>query len=298
MGSKRQKEQLELSLSEPGEGEAHRLTPRGAEVQTAVPGSERQAPADDLMEEICADENVKEALKRVTRNKGAPGVDGMPVGQLAAYLRRRWPTHRAQLMAGTYQPYPVRRVVIPKPNGGQRELGIPTVLDRFVQQAILQVLQRRWDATFSESSYGFRPGRSAPQAVRQAQRHIGEGYTFVVDLDLERFFDRVNQDKLMAMVAKRVNDKRLLRQIRAFLNAGVLDAGLARASTGEGVPQGGPLSPLLSNLYLDELDRELEHRGHLFVRYADDVNIYVRSERAGLRVLGSVTSFLEKKLKL
>jgi len=298
MGSKWQEKQHELPFSDAGEGEAHNHFTKDVADPTADPGDERRPPTAGLMEEICTEENINEALKRVVRNKGAPGVDGMPVGRLTAYLRRRWTTHRDQLLSGTYQPFPVRRVEIPKPSGGKRELGIPTALDRFVQQATLQVLQRRWDASFSERSYGFRPGRSAAQAVRQAQHYVGEGYTYVVDLDLERFFDRVNQDKLMAMVAKREQDKRLLKLIRAFLNAGVLEDGLTRASTGEGVPQGGPLSPLLSNLYLDTLDRELERRGHRFVRYADDVNIYVRSERAGQRVLESVTSFVEKKLKL
>ena len=191
----------------------------------------------------------------------------------------------------------MRRVEIPKPDGGVRKLGIPTVLDRFIQQAVMQVLQRRWDRTFSDHSYGFRPGRSAHQAVAQAQQYIAEGYGWVVDLDLEKFFDRVNHDKLMGQIAKRVEDKRLLKLIRAFLNAGVMENGLVSPSV-EGTPQGGPLSPLLSNLVLDELDRELERRGHRFVRYADDCNIYVRSERAGQRVMESVTRFITQKLKL
>src|SRR5262249_30062853 len=217
---------------------------------------------------------------------------------LSAYLKEHWPVIREQLLSGTYAPQPVRRVEIAKPDGGgMRKLGIPTTLDRFVQQAVLQVLQRQWDPTFSEHSYGFRPGRSAHQAVAQAQKNIAEGYSWVVDLDLEKFFDRVNHDKLMGQIAKRVEDKRLLKLIRAFLNAGVMEGGLVSPSV-EGTPQGGPLSPLLSNLVLDELDLELERRGHRFARYADDCNIYVGSERAGQRVMESITGFITTKLKL
>jgi RNA-directed DNA polymerase len=221
----------------------------------------------------------------------------MSVDELPEYLEQHWPAIREQLLSGTYEPKPVKRVEIPKPDGGIRKLGIPTVLDRFVQQAVQQVLQKQWDPTFSERSYGFRPGRSAKQAVAQAQQYIAEGYGWCVDFDLEKFFDRVNHDKLMGQIAKRVEDQRLLKLIRAFLNAGVMEDGLVSQSV-EGTPQGGPLSPLLSNLVLDELDRELERRGHRFVRYADDSNIYERSERAGQRVMESVKRFITDRLKL
>jgi RNA-directed DNA polymerase len=249
------------------------------------------------MEEVCERDNLKEALRRVQANKGSAGVDGMTVDALTGYLAQHWPAIRDRLLTGTYEPKPVRRVEIPKPDGGVRKLGIPTVLDRFIQQAVLQVLQRRWDRTFSPHSYGFRPGRSAHQAVAQAQQYIADGYDWVVDLDLEKFFDRVNHDKLMGRIAQRVDDPRLRRLIRAFLNAGVMENGLVGPSV-DGTPQGGPLSPLLSNLVLDDLDRELERRGLRFVRYADDCNIYVRTERAGHRVMDRVTRFLTTRLKL
>jgi RNA-directed DNA polymerase len=232
---------------------------------------------------------------RVKANKGSAGIDGRTVDELPDYAELL--VVRDQLLVGSYEPQPVKRVEIPKADGGVRKLGIPTALDRFVQQAVMQVLQRQWDPTFSDSSYGFRPGRSTHQAVAQAQQYIAAGYGWVVDLDLEKFFDRVNHDKLMGQIAKQVGDKRLLRLIRAFLNAGVMENGLVSPSV-EGTPQGGPLSPLLSNLVLDELDRELERRGHRFVRYADDSNIYVRSQRAGQRVMDSIRRFITKQLKL
>src|SRR6267154_2963885 len=297
MSDKRQKNQLLLAFVEEDRSEAPKGLSEGTESFTAKRGTESPAIDEQLMEEVCERENCKQALARVKANKGSAGVDGMTVRQLPEFLKQHWPVIREQLLSGTYEPQPVRRVEIPKPDGGVRKLGIPTVLDRFIQQAVMQVLQRRWDRTFSDHSYGFRPGRSAQQAVAQAQQYIAEGHSWCVDLDLEKFFDRVNHDKLMGQIAKRVEDKRLLKLIRAFLNAGVMENGLASPSV-EGTPQGGPLSPLLSNLVLDELDRELEHRGHRFVRYADDCNIYVRSERAGQRVMESISRFITQKLKL
>lgn len=249
------------------------------------------------MEEVCARENLLEALRHVQANKGSPGVDGMSVTQMAGYLKRTWLSIREQLMNGTYRPEPVLRVEIEKPDGGMRKLGIPTVVDRFIQQALLQVLQPRWDPEFSECSYGFRPKRSAHQAVARAQEYVRAGYGWVVDLDLEKFFDRVNHDRLMYRVAQRVKDKRVLKLIRAYLNAGVLEDGLV-SPTEEGTPQGGPLSPLLSNLVLDELDQELEARGLRFVRYADDCNIYVRSERSAQRVMERIKRYISERLKL
>jgi len=249
------------------------------------------------MEAVVERENLKQALAQVKRNKGAAGIDGMSVDNLPAYLKEHWPAIRTQLLEGTYKPQPVRRVEIPKASGGMRPLGIPTVLDRLIQQAVMQVLQVEWDGTFSETSFGFRPGRSAHQAVERAQAHIASGHAVVVDTDLEKFFDRVNHDILMGLIAKRVADKRILKLIRAFLNAGVMEGGLV-SPTEEGTPQGGPLSPLLSNLMLDVLDKELEKRGHRFVRYADDCNIYVRSQRAGERVMAGIEQFLAKRLKL
>ncbi len=249
------------------------------------------------MEEVCERENCWQAYKRVKANKGSPGIDGVKVEELSGYLKQHWPSIREQLLSGTYKPKPVRRVIIPKPDGGVRKLGIPTVMDRFIQQAVMQVLQRRWDPMFSEHSHGFRPKRSAHQAVAKAQQYIAAGHRWVVDLDLEKFFDRVNHDKLMAAIARRVTDKRVLRLIGASLKVSVLENGLVSPAE-EGTPQGGPLSPLLSNVVLDELDRELERRKHRFVRYADDCNICVRSQRAGQRVMTNVTRFLMRRLKL
>jgi len=249
------------------------------------------------MEEVCARENMQAALKRVVRNGGAPGPDGMTVEGLLPYCREHWARIREELLSGTYRPEPVRRVEIPKPGGGTRTLGIPTVVDRMIQQALLQVLTPIFDPTFSDASYGFRPGRSAHEAVRCAREHIAAGNRWVVDLDIEKFFDRVNHDILMSRVARRVKDKRVLLQIRRYLQAGTMEGGLMSPRR-EGTPQGGPLSPLLSNIYLDDLDKELERRGHLFVRYADDCNVYVRSEVAGKRVMTSLERFLWKRLRL
>jgi RNA-directed DNA polymerase len=249
------------------------------------------------IDEVLERDNLFQALERVQKNNGAPGIDGMTADDLPRYLVRHWPRIKTQLQAGTYRPAPVRRVEIPKPNGGTRQLGIPTVLDRLIQQALMQVLQRYWDSSFSPHSHGFRPGKGTHGAIREAQQYIKDGYTLVVDIDLEKFFDRVNHDILTGLVMKRVEDKRIVRLIRSYLNAGVLLGGLA-SPTEAGVPQGGPLSPLLSNLILNELDQELERRNLRFVRYADDCNIYVRSRRAGQRVKDSVTRFLKRKLKL
>src|SRR3974390_1068282 len=289
--------QLRLDFSSAPTGEARQGGREDIEPHSVGNEPERPANTSRIMEEVCERTNLKEALRQVRSNKGSAGVDGMTVDQLGDYLKQHWPAIREQLLNGTYEPKPVRRGEIPKPDGGVRKLGIPSVLDRFIQQAVLQVLQRRWDRTFSEHSYGFRPGRSAHQAVAQAQQYLAEGHRWCVDLDLEKFFDRVNHDKLMGQIAKRIEDKRLLKLIRAFLNAGVMENGLVSPSV-EGTPQGGPLSPLLSNLVLDELDRELERRGHRYLRYADDCNIYVRSQRAGQRVMKGVTRFITHKLKL
>jgi RNA-directed DNA polymerase len=276
---------------------------------TAVPaGSERQTDTacrvtagdktPQLMEEVLRRENVLAAYKRVVRNGGASGVDGMTVDDLMVYCRAHWVRIREELLSGRYMPQPVRRVEIPKPDGkGTRMLGIPTVIDRMIQQALLQVLQPIFDPTFSDASFGFRPGRSAQQAVLRARDHIAAGHRWVVDLDLAKFFDRVNHDVLMSRVARRVKDKRVLLLIRRYLQAGIMEGGLVSPRM-EGTPQGGPLSPLLSNILLDELDKELEGRGHRFVRYADDANVYVRSEAAGERVMASLERFLVKRLRL
>jgi RNA-directed DNA polymerase len=297
MSGKRQKTQYSLALEPTDWGEALVGGCEGAEPLVAETAPESPAWTEQLMEKACDRENLKTAWKRVRSNKGSPGVDGMTIDDATDYLREHWPSIRSRLLKGTYQPQPVKRVEIPKPDGGVRKLGVPCVVDRLIQQALLQVLQEQWDPTFSEHSYGFRPGRSAHQAVAQAQCYIAEGYSYVVDIDLERFFDRVNHDSLMARVAARVSDKRVLKLIRAFLNAGVMEDGLVRP-VDEGTPQGGPLSPLLSNLVLDDLDKELARRGLRFCRYADDCNIYVRSRRAGERVMASVSRFLTLRLKL
>jgi len=290
--------QMELAFEEQLRGEAPTRFLEGAELSMATPKSQSPALTAGLMEEVCETKNVKKALKKVRANKGSPGVDGMTVKELPVYLKENWPTIREQLLTGTYKPKAVRKVEIPKPTGGKRKLSIPCVLDRFIQQAVQQVLQQHWDHTFSEYSYGFRPGRSAHHAIAQAQIYVADGYDYVVDLDLEKFFDQVNHDMLMGRMAKRIADKRALRLTRAFLNAGLMDGGLTSPTKGRGVPQGGPLSPILSNLFLDDFDRELERRGHRFVRYADDCNIYVRSEKAGQRVMESIKRFITNKLKL
>ncbi len=281
MSGQRQKnrpEQEELAFPGETRSDAPKTTGKGTETLMAKRKSESLAGTERLMEEVCELENSKQALQRVKANKGSPGVDGMTVEELPEYLKQHGPEIGEQLRNGTYQPQPVRRVEIPKPDGsGVRKLGIPCVLDRFVQQAVLQVLQKRWDPTFSEHSHGFRPGHSARQAVHEAQQYIAEGHCWVVDLDLEKFFDRVNHDRLLAAVAERVADKRMLKLIRAFLKAGVMEDGLV-SPVDEGTPQGGPLSPLLSNLVLDELDRELERRGHHFVRYADGTPVQTSNQ--------------------
>jgi RNA-directed DNA polymerase len=250
-----------------------------------------------LWEKILSRENLQAALRRVQENKGAPGIDGMTVEELPSHLKEHWPSIRGKLEEGEYQPSPIQRQKIPKPGGGMRKLGIPTVLDRFIQQAMQQVLSPIFEETFSEHSYGFRPGRNAHDAVKTAQGYIQEGYTWVVDIDLERFFDTVNHDRLMARMKETVKDKRVLRLVNKYLKAGVMVNGVVIEAE-EGTPQGSPLSPLLSNIVLTELDHKLEERGHRFVRYADDCNIYVRSERAAERVLTSTQKFIEKRMRL
>lgn len=295
----------EAETAKPAENPAHGSQGAGSTDADAGHGSQAGAACEEntgvwtsiTMEQVVCKANMQRAYARVMRNKGAPGIDGMCVAELKAHLQTHWPRLRAQLLAGEYVPQPVRGVNIPKPNGGVRTLGIPTVLDRLIQQALLQVLQPPLDATFSTASFGFRPGKSAHQAVKQAHAYIASGYDWVVDLDLEKFFDRVNHDLLMGRLARRVRDKRLLKLIRRYLQAGLMVGGVTSARA-QGTPQGGPLSPLLSNILLDELDKELEHRGHSFVRYADDCNVYVRSQRAGERVLDSLERFLNQRLKL
>lgn len=268
--------------------------------RSGLPAPDETVPhpaASGLWERFLARENLVVALRRVEQNAGAPGIDGMRTDELRGWLGEHWPAVRARLEAGTYRPQPVRRVAIPKPSGGTRLLGVPTVLDRLVQQALLQVLTPVFDPCFSEHSFGFRPGRSAHQAVERARQFIQDGAVWVVDVDLDAFFDRVGHDALMARVARRVGDRRVLRLVRRYLEAGVMADGVKQPSE-EGTPQGSPLSPLLGNVMLDDLDRELGRRGHRFVRYADDVMVYVRSERAGLRVMESIANVLERRLKL
>lgn len=278
--------------------EAGEAQPEPAEGSRPAAATEQGgALATGLMEAVVAADNVRQALRRVRANKGSPGVDGMTVGELAGHLKTAWPLLRAVLLAGDYKPQPVKRVGIPKPDGGVRELGIPTVVDRLIQQAMLQVLTPIYDPGFSRSSFGFRPGKSAHQALAQARGYVADGRGWVVDLDLERFFDRVNHDVLMGRLAKRIGDRRLLRLVRRYLEAGVLLNGVVMARE-EGTPQGGPLSPLLANILLDEWDKELERRGHRFCRYADDCTIYVQSERAGERILVSMRRWLRRVLRL
>ena len=267
--------------------------------ETVIGETGKDTPVDreNLMESVVERENLIAALRKVERNGGSPGIDGMTVEQLRDYLREHWPMIKRKLLSGTYRPMPVKRVEIPKPGGGKRLLGIPTVLDRFIQQAVLQILQGKWDGSFSDHSFGFRPGRSAHQATDQALSYLRKGWRWVVDIDLEKFFDRVNHDKLMSLVKERVSDPRVLKLINRYLKSGAME-GEEYHPTGEGTPQGGPLSPLLANLLLDRLDKELERRGHRFARYADDCNIYVRSKRAGERVMAGVTRYLSQKLRL
>jgi len=289
--------QLRLAFSEEGRSESPTASLAGIASDMANSSTQSPTSSDRLMESICDSLNLECAIARVIANDGAPGIDGMRVSELENYFERHRDRIIGELFSGTYRPQPVKRVEIPKPDGGVRKLGIPTVVDRVIQQAILLVLSPLWEETFSDNSFGFRPFRNAHDAVARVQSYLVEGYTWVVDVDLEKFFDLVNHDVLMGRVARRVEDKRLLKLIRAFLNSGVMIDGVF-SGTDEGTPQGGPLSPLLSNLLLDEWDRELESRGLRFARYADDCNIYVKSKRAGERVLKSVTAWLEKKLRL
>jgi len=277
-----------------GRGEAPRVK-RSEEARLATHANERSG-ASGLMEMVCERQNLQAALKRVRKNKGSPGIDGMTVDALLDYLKAKWPEHREQLLSGTYQPAAVKQQLIPKGNGGMRQLGIPTVLDRFIQQALLQVLQPIFDPGFSSHSHGFRPGKRAHDAIVEAQRYIQQGRKWVVDVDLAAFFDRVNHDIMMGKLAKRIEDRRVLGLIRRYLNAGILANGIT-TERHEGTPQGGPLSPLLANVLLDEVDKELEKRGHSFVRYADDNNVYVKTKRAGERVMGLLRR-LYAKLRL
>ena len=296
---KEREPEKKIEISEVDLRGSGRKLPKARANGTNLLGMEAQpAPGQpDLIEKMLERGNLLKALQAVERNGGAAGVDGMEVAQLRAYLRERWSMIREQILKGEYEPRPVRRKDIPKPGGGTRMLGIPTVLDRLLQQAIHQILTPLWEPEFSAHSYGFRPGRSAQQAVKAAQRHVNQGKRWVVDMDLEKFFDRVNHDVMMARLERRVKDERMLGLIRRYLKSGIMRQGLVEPRT-EGTPQGGPLSPLLSNILLDDLDKELERRGHAFCRYADDCNIYVGSQRAGQRVMGTVSQFLKEILRL
>ena len=294
----RERQKSEKACSGLSEGEAQEDTETGVELFMASEINKSQESTSQIMEEVCQPKNLLEALRRVKQNRGCPGVDGMTVKELPEYLQKNWTKVREQLLEGNYKPQSVRRVEIPKPDGGKRQLGIPTVMDRLIQQALHQVLQGRWDHKFSQHSHGFRPGRSAHGAIKEAKQYVEEGYRYVVDIDLEKFFDKVNHDKLMSYVGERIRDKRVMKLIGRYLRAGAVMGEGVTIVRKEGTPQGGPLSPLLSNLYLNELDKELERRGHRFVRYADDCNIYVKSERAGQRVKENVRRWIEKKLKL
>ena len=280
-----------------GSGRKSREYGRGAANVTGRKALDWPEAATGLMEKIISRGNMMAAYSRVVSNKGAPGVDNMPVTALKAHLQTEWPRIREELLAGTYRPQPVRKVEIPKPGGGRRMLGIPTVVDRLIQQAVHQVMSPLFDPGFSESSYGFRPGRSAHQAVKAARKHVESGLRWVVDIDLEKFFDRVHHDTLMSLVKRKVGDRLVLSLIDSYLKAGILEGGLTSPRV-EGTPQGGPLSPLLSNILLDELDKELEKRGHKFCRYADDANIYVATKASAERVMGSISHYLSERLKL
>jgi group II intron reverse transcriptase/maturase len=289
---------VEIPVARPeGSGRKLREQGTGAANVTGRKAFTWPEAATGLMERIVSRGNMMAAYSRVMRNKGAPGVDDMPVTALKGYLHEKWPRIREELLAGRYRPQPVRKVEIPKPGGGTRMLGIPTVLDRLIQQAVHQVLSPLFDPGFSVSSFGFRPGRSAHQAVKAARQHVGGGLRWVVDIDLEKFFDRVHHDTLMSLVKRKVGDRVLLSLIDSYLKAGILEGGLTSPRV-EGTPQGGPLSPLLSNILLDELDKELERRGHSFCRYADDCNIYVATRVSGERVMASITNYLFERLKL
>lgn len=297
MNDKRQKIQKELASKAKVGNEVSESAMRGTETFEMMGATENLAETEHMMEEVLDEENLEEALSKVLENKGAAGIDGMTVDKLPAYLKENWKRIHQELMEGRYAPRAVRRVEIEKATGGMRQLGIPCAIDRLIQTALQQVFQRYWDGTFSRHSYGFRPGKSQHQAIKQAQDYVSSGLRWVVDIDLEKFFDRVNHDVLMGRIAKRVKDKRVLKLVRAYLNAGMMENGLVKP-TEEGVPQGGPLSPIVSNLLLDDLDKELEKRGLRFVRFADDCNIYVASPRAGERVMESITKFLSKRLRL